>query len=262
MKSYFSIEDNYKTKNVKRSFIDKLFLGTRFPFYMGLYKIFKWCASHIDKNGDLDFETYSEAAIKCIRLAEQCGAEFHIEGLDNLANLEQAPVIIGNHMSLLETISIGAMTSNRRKATFVIKKDLLKVKFFGKILKGLQAIPILRKNPKEDFKIILKSGCELLNKGISVIIFPQSTRSAEFIPEQFSSIGIKLAKKANAPIIPLALKTDFIENGKYLRNLGPLNRSKKIYFKFGKPINVLGNGKEQHKYIIDFIQKSLKEWNK
>ncbi len=260
MNSQFFIEDNYKTPNVNRSFVDKLFLGTRIPFYVGLYNIFKWCASYVQEDGSLDFKIYSEAAVKFIKLAESCGGDFHIEGLNNLLKQDTPSVIIGNHMSLLETVTIGAMTYNRKKATFVIKKDLLDVKFFGKILQGLNAIPISRVNPKEDLKTILNTGTELLNNGISVIIFPQSTRAVDFKPEEFSSIGIKLAKKANVPVIPLALKTDFIQNGKYLRDLGPLDRSKKIYFKFGAPIKITGNGKEQHQLVIDFIQDLLSKF--
>jgi 1-acyl-sn-glycerol-3-phosphate acyltransferase len=100
-----------------------------------------------------------------------------------------------------------------------------------------------------------------LSKGISIVIFPQSTRSVEFRHEEFNSLGVKLAKKAGVKVIPVALKTDFWGNGKVIRELGPLDSRKTIYIKFSEPFPVTGTGKEENQKIIDFIQSSLKEWS-
>jgi 1-acyl-sn-glycerol-3-phosphate acyltransferase len=105
----------------------------------------------------------------------------------------------------------------------------------------------------------MTDGEKLLESGRSVIVFPQSTRGA-FIPKQFGSIGNKLAKKAGVPVIPIALKTDFWGNGKYIKAAGPLNRDKEVYFEFGHSIEIKGNGKAEHEEVISFIQKKLNEW--
>ena len=44
-------------------------------------------------------------------------------------------------------------------------------------------------------------------------------------------------------------------------SLPHLNRKKEIYFTFGEPIEIKGNGKEENQYIIEFIQKNLEQWN-
>jgi 1-acyl-sn-glycerol-3-phosphate acyltransferase len=93
-----------------------------------------------------------------------------------------------------------------------------------------------------------------------MIVFPQSTRTAQFQPEEFNSIGVKLAKKAEVPIIPVAIKTDFWGNGKIIKDFGKINRDKDVYIEFGEPLQVEGSGKETHTKIIEFIQKKLKEW--
>ena len=72
---------------------------------------------------------------------------------------------------------------------------------------------------------------------------------------------MKLAKNASVPVIPLALRTDFLANGKLVKDLGPIRRNCPVWFKFGEPImNVEGNGKAEHNQIVEFITQNLKEW--
>jgi 1-acyl-sn-glycerol-3-phosphate acyltransferase len=103
-------------------------------------------------------------------------------------------------------------------------------------------------------------GKELLSKGTSIIIFPQSTRSAEFVPEEFNSLGIKLAKAAGVQAMPMAVKTDFWANGKYLKDLGAIKRNRPIHMVFGQPFPIYGNGKEEHQRTTNFIVSHLREW--
>jgi len=117
-----------------------------------------------------------------------------------------------------------------------------------------------RTDPRKDFEAVMNGGMDRLSKGISVIIFPQSTRSLDFKPEEFNSLGVKLAKKAGVKVVPVAIKTDFWGNGTLVKELGPIDRHKPIHIKFGEPFTIIGNGKEEHQKIIDFIKSSLQEW--
>jgi 1-acyl-sn-glycerol-3-phosphate acyltransferase len=128
-------------------------------------------------------------------------------------------------------------------------------------MKSRNPIVVGRTDPRKDFETVMNGGVDLLTKGISIIIFPQSTRNLVFKPEEFNSLGVKLAKKAGVKIIPIALKTDYWGNGKFIKELGPIDCNKDIHFRFGEPFNVSGNGKEENNRIIEFIQNSLKEWS-
>ena len=64
--------------------------------------------------------------------------------------------------------------------------------------------------------MLMSKGVEHLKNGTSVIVFPQKTRAAEFNPEEFNSIGVKLAKRAGVPVQPLALDTSFWGRGKFI----------------------------------------------
>ncbi|MDP2156163.1 MAG: 1-acyl-sn-glycerol-3-phosphate acyltransferase, partial [Nitrospirota bacterium] len=103
---------------------------------------------------------------------------------------------------------------------------------------------------------------EKLRNGLSIVVFPQSTRSSAFNPEEFNSLGIKLALKANVPIVPIALKTDAWGIGKKFKDFGPIDIRKKIYFAFGERMTIQNRGADEHQKVINFITEHLNDWNK
>lgn len=107
----------------------------------------------------------------------------------------------------------------------------------------------------------MNDGCDRLENGISIVVFPQTTRSHTFEPAQMSSIGVKLAKKAGVPVIPLALKTDCWENGRWFKDFGRINPAKKAYFAFGEPIMVEGKGNVEQEMVNGFIERKLEQWS-
>jgi 1-acyl-sn-glycerol-3-phosphate acyltransferase len=255
-------KDSYDTPaETKRSFMNRLLLGNRFYFYAkNFYIFFKtgMCA----KRGELDAENQIFYSNQNFRLVEDCGGKIHLKGLDNLRNLNGKPVILlGNHMSLLETALFHSIIRPRIDFTFVIKKALFKVPFFGDIMLSLQAIPVTRKDPRSDLKMLLREGKYLVKNGKSIIMFPQGTRSEAFSPKHFSSVGIKLARTTKVDIIPFALKTDFLKNGKLFRDLGPVCPENHVHFEFGEPIKIDGNGKGANQQVKDFISSRLEKWN-
>ena len=253
--------DSYDTpENYPRSPWEYILLGSRFSFYLRNFLVFAK-AGKIAKAGKLTAELQTKFAVENIRITESCGGRVHLRGLNNLDSFSEPAVIIGNHMSLLETALMHAFVRPRRDFCFVIKRSLLDVPYFGHIMRRLKCIPVDRVNPRDDFRAVMEIGTERLKEGKSVIIFPQSTRSTIFDPEQFNTIGIKLAKHAGVPVIPLALRTDFLNNGKLVKDLGPIRRNNPVWFEFGEPImKIAGNGRDEHAQIIRFISDRLRDW--
>jgi 1-acyl-sn-glycerol-3-phosphate acyltransferase len=107
---------------------------------------------------------------------------------------------------------------------------------------------------------VLNEGAKKIEQGVSIVIFPQSTRSNDFKPDEFNSLGIKLALKAGVPVVPLALKTDAWGKGKIIKDFGPVDKNKKVFFAFGEPMKIKGRGAEEHQKVIDFIQDNLSQW--
>jgi len=210
--------------------------------------------------GKYDTKAWSDSSIYIFRFVERSGGVFRITGMENIS-IDPGPVVfIGNHMSTLETMVLPGLIAPHREVTFVVKESLIKHPLFGHVMRSRNPIVVGRTDPRKDFEVVMTKGMELLSKGISVVIFPQSTRSVEFKPEEFNSLGVKLAKKAGVNVVPIALKTDFWGKGKVIKELGPLDSKKIIHFKFGEPFPVTGSGKAENQRIIEFIQEALKEW--
>ncbi len=210
--------------------------------------------------GKYDTKAWADSSIYIFRFIEKAGGVFRITGMENISRDPGPVVIIGNHMSTLETMVLPGIVAPHREVTFVVKESLVKHPLFGHVMRSRDPIVVGRTDPRKDFETVMTKGMELLSRGTSIIIFPQSTRSVEFKPEEFNSLGVKLAKRAGVKVVPLALKTDFWGQGKIIKELGPLDSSKHIYFSFGEPFAVKGAGKTENQQVIDFIEASLREW--
>ena len=252
--------DTYDTpEDTSRVLVDRLCLGSPIGFYMLHLKVVLKARSAALKN-QYDDEKWAQNSFEVLRNLEGCGARFHLKGLHNLRGSEKPLVFISNHMSSTETQVFPCLIAPYRPVTFIVKESLVRMPIFGPVMRSRNPITVGRMNPREDMQTVLTRGTELLSQGISIIVFPQSTRHIEFMPEKFNSLGIKLAKRAGVRALPVAIKTDFWGNGRRLKDFGPLDRSKPIYMLFGEPMEIHGSGKEQHQAIVEFIQSHLREW--
>lgn len=248
--------DTYITPPGREKLAHRLLLRCRL-YYMLRFAAVVLRYWRIARRG-LDHETWSQASFDMFKIVEDCGGRFHISGLDNIRKADGPVVFVGNHMSMLETQVPTCMIYPCKKSVFVIKEQLKNVPFFGAYVQ--ECIGVSRTSPADDLKQVLIRGAEKIAAGRSIIIFPQATRSASFNPEKFNSLGVKLAKRAGVPVVPLALKTDFWGNGTWIKDFGPLDPRKTIYFEFGEPIAISGAGKQEHERIVAFIQSRLARW--
>ncbi|MBN2302077.1 MAG: 1-acyl-sn-glycerol-3-phosphate acyltransferase [Lentisphaerae bacterium] len=229
-------------------------------FYLKLFRIVYVC-SKVVKRGEFNSESWSDLSFAVMRNIEQCGGKVRVEDYQNAVCATHPVVYVANHMSMVETMVLPVLLLPFDHITTVVKESLMRYPVFGTVMRGVNPVIVGRQNPRDDLKNVLEKGSDFIRNGQSVIIYPQSTRSIVFDSSHFNSIGIKLAKKTDVPIVPIALKTDFMGIGKFMRDFGPLDRSKMVCFKFGEQIRVSGNGKAQHQRIIDFIDDTLKIWS-
>jgi 1-acyl-sn-glycerol-3-phosphate acyltransferase len=204
---------------------------------------------------------WADSSFEILRLIEKTGGKFHITGMENIDRSSDPVVFISNHISTLETMVFPGLIAPRRNVTFVVKESLVSHPFFGPVMRSREPIIVNRTDARRDFEIVMNQGMDLISRGISIVVFPQSTRSNIFKVNEFNSIGIKLAKKAGVNVVPVAVKTDFWGNGRLIKEIGPLNHLKPIMIKFGEPFPITGIGKEENQKIIDFIISNLREWN-
>lgn len=258
-KGYFESFTYNTPEREKLSFKEKILLNNR------LYFTLKYVSVVLRTRKEAIRKLYhtkewTDSSFEVFRIIEKTGGKFHITGMENITKSDGPVLFIGNHMSTLETMILPSIIGPHRELTFVVKESLVNHPLFGDVMQTRNPIIVGRKDPRKDFEAVMNVGVDLLSGGNSIVIFPQSTRSVEFKPEEFNSLGVKLAKKAGVEVVPVAIKSDFWGNGKLIKELGPINRHKTIHIRFGEPFRITGSGKEENQKVIDFIQSSLKEW--
>lgn len=122
--------------------------------------------------------------------------------VDGLENLPAGPaVIMAKHQSAWETIAFQQIFP---PLSFVLKKNLLHIPFFGWGLALFSPIAIDRAAGREALRQIESQGRERLAAGFWVLIFPEGTRVAPGEQGQYQIGGAWLAVKAGVPVVPVA----------------------------------------------------------
>ena len=116
-------------------------------------------------------------------------------------NVNKSPcVIISNHQSTWETLAFQTIFPAH---TWVLKKELLWLPVFGWSLALLKPIIINRGDKLNAIKKVILQGSDRLNKGISVVVFPEGTRQPYNQIGEYQNGGAAIAKKTGYDIIPV-----------------------------------------------------------
>ena len=251
--------DTYQTKKGNKAFMAKVSPGVY--FYARLVKLV-FSASNKSKKGIYDDKEWLNSSFDFLNILESAGAKIYIEGIDNFRFIKEPILFIGNHMSTLETFLLPSIIAPYKRLTYVVKKSLVDYPVFKHVIQSRDPVVVSRSNPREDFKIVMKEGKDRIENEYSIVIFPQTTRSAVFDVNHFNSIGTKLALRTNTTIVPVALKTDAWTNGKKYKDFGRFYPEKDVLISFGEPLVPSSENKNYiHGQVTDYIVGKLKEWN-
>jgi 1-acyl-sn-glycerol-3-phosphate acyltransferase len=199
----------------------------------------------------------------CFRLwqqTERLGASLTCEGFAARAAYAGPVVYVANHMGLAETVLLPPVLLAFGPLTLVLKRSLLDYPFIGAACRAMRPIAVSRHNARDDLRVVLAQGRTCLDDGLSVLLFPQATRQAAFIPAQFNSLGEKLSRDAGVPLMPLAVQTDFAGIGRWVKEFGPVDPRRPIRFRAGPLLPPDLPRGERHQAAVAFIGASLRAW--
>ncbi|VAX01847.1 Acyl-CoA:1-acyl-sn-glycerol-3-phosphate acyltransferase [hydrothermal vent metagenome] len=134
------------------------------------------------------------AAIKYI-----CGIRYEVTGTENIGT--QACVVMANHQSTWETLAVQAIFPH---LSFVVKRELLWLPFFGWALAMLKPIAINRRSGRNAMQQVVEQGKDRLDSGIWVVIFPEGTRTAYGEKARYKKGGAILAHSSGYNVVPMA----------------------------------------------------------
>lgn len=198
-----------------------------FPYHICFSIVSSWCTFNVT----------------CARII--CGIRYEISGLENIP--DQPCVIMSNHQSTWETLAYPSIFPT---LTWVIKKELLYVPFFGWGIASTQPIALNRQQGKRALKQLVKDGREKIQLGRYILIFPEGTRIPYGEERPLKAGGFMLAKQAKVNILPVAH-----DSGRLWPRRGFLKTPGTIHLKIGPIINT-------HDISSDECRQRYAQWLK
>ncbi len=207
-----------------------------------------------------DYAQWAKTCMASVNFAERLGGIVTFDGFEQRAAYHGPVVYVSNHMSTLETMVFPTTLLSFGKLAIILKKSLTEIPLVGASAVHVGCIGVTRKNAREDLKTVLTEGGKRLAQGHSVLLFPQGTRQAIFDSKRFNTLGSKLAERAGVPVVPLAVKTDFLQTGKWIKDFGVVDPNKPIRFACGPVLPASLGARETHDQSVAFIEAKLREW--
>ncbi|MCG6898310.1 MAG: 1-acyl-sn-glycerol-3-phosphate acyltransferase [Thiocapsa sp.] len=129
-----------------------------------------------------------------------CRLRYRVRGLDSLPS--DASIVLCKHQSAWETIALWAILPPHQ--SWVVKRELMRIPFFGRALRQFDSIPIDRSAGRSAIAKLIRDGLSRLDAGRWVIVFPEGTRVAPGARHAYAIGGALLAERSGRPVVPIA----------------------------------------------------------
>lgn len=160
------------------------------------------------------------------------GIDVAVDGRDRL-DRDATYLFMSNHASTFDIFALFVATEHPLR--MVAKRELFLIPIFGWSLWMCGFIPIDRSN-RERAIASLEKAARRIAHGISVLVFPEGTRSRDGRLLPFKKGGFMLALDAGVPVVPVVvIGTESIMEAKSLEV-----RKGTITVRFGEPIPTAG----------------------
>lgn len=150
-----------------------------------------------EESARLSHQYVKKALRRLLRIA---GVKVEVSGLDKIP--EEACLYVGNHSSYYDIIVAEAVIPGG--AGFVAKDSLKQIPLLASWMNLIHCVFLNRENAREGLKTILL-GADYLKEGFSMFIFPEGTRSRDGQIAEFKGGSMKMAQKADVPVVPVAI---------------------------------------------------------
>jgi len=137
-----------------------------------------------------------------------CGVKYRVQGLEHLptASDEKAAVILcPKHQSTWETFAFPTIMPH--PLSYVFKRELLYIPFFGWAIGRLDMVHIDRSKHSQAWSRVAEQGRRFMDKGNWVIMFPEGTRTPRGGQGQYKTGASRLAIQTGVPVVPIAVSS-------------------------------------------------------
>lgn len=159
-------------------------------------------------------------------------------------------VLMSNHQSVFDIFAL--FRAFDRPFRMVAKRALFWIPLLGWSMWMCGFIPIDRSNRDSAIRS-LERAARKIRSGVSVLMFPEGTRSLDGTLHPFKKGGFMLALRAGVPVVPVVvLGTDSIMEKGSLR----VGRAD-IEVRIGRPIEIAGQGAGSRDQLMDEVRRAM-----
>jgi 1-acyl-sn-glycerol-3-phosphate acyltransferase len=214
--------------------------------FFGILAIF---ASFIDIKGRLPHKV---AGVWARSILAASPIELTVKGLSNI-DPDKSYVYMSNHQSNYDIpILLGHLPVQFR---WLAKIELFRIPLFGYAMKRAGYICIDRSNQKSAFES-LKKAAGIIRNGVSVMIFPEGTRSRDGNIGSFKKGGFVLAVESGVPILPIIIRGTY----SIMPRSRLLIKPGKVTLEIMKPVETSGFTKETKDNLMEKIRNIMCEY--
>ncbi len=171
-----------------------------------------------------------------------CGINWRVEGWENLP--DGPAILLPKHQSTWETFWLPSFVP--RQLTFVYKRELHMVPFFGWAMASLHMINIDRSRGQDAFEQVVRQGADHLRDGWWIVIFPEGTRTRPGSTRRYKTGGARLAVRTGTPVVPIA-----VNSGEVWPRRTFVKVRGEITISIGAPISTDGRTAEQVGSLVE-----------
>ena len=186
-------------------------------------------------------------ALKCVSFLS--GVKLEVKGYENIPE-DQAVLFVGNHRGIYDVITTYPLMKG--PTGYIAKKELAKIPFLSWWMYFVNCIFLDRNDPRKGLKSINKAA-EMIQSGISMVIFPEGTRTKDGELHEFKEGSLKIAAKAKCPVIPMGITG----TAEIFENHIPFIKSSHVTVSFGKPIDTAAMTREELKGITKTVHAEV-----
>ncbi len=193
-----------------------------------------------------------QGAFKCVIWLS--GVRLTVIGEDRVPK-DTAVLYIGNHRSYFDIVLTYARCPGL--TGYIAKKEMLKIPLLSRWMKFLHCLFLDRSDIRQGLKTILEA-IERIKNGISIMIFPEGTRTdgpdeLEMLP--FHEGSFKIASKTGCPVIPVAIHNSSALFEDHLPRIKPVP----VVIEYCEPVFLKDLPKENQKFPGSYVQGIIRD---
>lgn len=180
--------------------------------------------------------------------------EVIVEGLEHI-EAGKTYVLVANHRSHLDAVACFRALCGKLRFAFIVKRSLALIPIWGWFIWLNDYVPIDRERGGRANRDQLSTAVTYLQRGRSVLIFPEGTRAADHRFRPLKKGAAQLALRAGVPLLPVVISG----TGRLWPRDSLYVRSGKVRIDVRPPISVEGRGLSARDEVMQEIKASLVE---